>query len=335
MHENDADVDTSEPLPHDPPIWDNWLEIHDMSFLKTVRPAGPKLALLFNQQVELGRIIHDMLSNVFAPKRKSALKSKRWTTAALQQLNARLLAWHEALPSDMRWKKWFTNKDRLQPNVAVLHTLYHSTRICLNLPFITTIESHTLRDKPGAISSSITESIRICKSAAGDIVDVLDRFKGQHTLGNVPLILVQGAIVATNSVLVTSKTSDHSGSLFEDTPFPILDEALNEMSVSWTLASDARARFKRALNWRQPEQHAPTFPSEDIMERNIGDPLEMFRWPQTNESDLVHYGDQVQAVEFESPEQYSWEPMGFFGTDTASQSGLNNRKVVRICGHST
>ena len=103
-----------------PPIWDNWLVSHDMSFLKTIRPAGPKLTLLFNQQVELGRIIHDMLANVFAPKRKGAAKSKRWTTAALQQLNARLLSWHEALPADMRWKKWFTNRDRLQPNVAVL-----------------------------------------------------------------------------------------------------------------------------------------------------------------------------------------------------------------------
>ncbi|KAI0113096.1 fungal-specific transcription factor domain-containing protein [Daldinia grandis] len=120
MHENDADVDTSEPLPHDPPIWDDWLQSHNMSSLKTVRPAGPKLTLLFNQQVDLGRIIHDILSNVFSPKGKGFTKSKRWTTTVLQQLNARLLSWHEALPADMRWKKWFTNRDRLQPNVTVL-----------------------------------------------------------------------------------------------------------------------------------------------------------------------------------------------------------------------
>ncbi|KAI1416412.1 hypothetical protein F5Y13DRAFT_153883 [Hypoxylon sp. FL1857] len=61
-----------------------------------------------------------MLANVFAPKCKDAASSRRWTTTALQQLNARLLSWHEALPADMRWKKWFTNKDRLQTNVTVL-----------------------------------------------------------------------------------------------------------------------------------------------------------------------------------------------------------------------
>ncbi|XXG95528.1 hypothetical protein Hte_001792 [Hypoxylon texense] len=317
MHENDADVDTSEPLPQDPPVWDNWLISHGMDFLKTIRPAGPKLALLFNQQVELGRIIHDMLSNVFAPKRKNATKSKRWTTAILQQLNARLLAWHEALPGDMRWKKWFTNKDRLQPNVTVLHTLYHSTRICLNLPFITTIEPHTLHQEQTAISNSISECIKICKSSAEEIAGILERFKSQHTLGNAPVILVQGAIVAANAILITSRISGTSVSLMEDTPFPNLDEALNEMSVSWSLASDARVRLGKALDWQQPEQSAPVVPGGDAIGQNIGDPLEMFQWSETAGPDIIHFGDPLQEANFESPEQYSWEPMSFMSAEAS------------------
>ncbi|KAF9869953.1 transcription factor [Colletotrichum karsti] len=120
MYENDADVNLSEPLPHDPPVWENWLFSHDLGFLKTVRPAGPKLTLLFNQQIELARIIHDMLSTTFAPKKKNDSHARRWTEVSLNKLNARLVAWHEALPTNMRWKKWFTNKDNLQPNVAIL-----------------------------------------------------------------------------------------------------------------------------------------------------------------------------------------------------------------------
>ncbi|OTA59696.1 hypothetical protein K449DRAFT_385014 [Hypoxylon sp. EC38] len=315
MHENDADVDTSEPLPHNPPIWDNWLQTHDLSYMKTIRPAGPKLTLLFNQQVELGRIIHDMLANVFAPKRKGSANSKRWTTTALQQLNARLLSWHEALPADMRWKKWFTNKDRLQTNVTVLHTLYHSTRICLNIPFITTTKSNVTHEKASAISSSIAEAIKICKSSAEGIVDILERFKSQHTLGNTPLILVQGAIVATNAVVVTSRISEAPISLMEDTPFPILDEALNEMSVSWKLASEARERFRKALSLWQPEQHAPAAAGEHVWVHDINEPPDMFQWAQATGSEFIQYADSVQGADFESPEQYLWEPMGFINTE--------------------
>lgn len=110
----------------DPQIWEDWLRTHDLGFLGTDRAAAPNHTSLLHQQVELGRIIHDILSTTFVPKRNEQSKTRRWTNVLLNKLNARLVAWHEALPSEMRWKKWLTAKDNLLPDTAMLqyeHTI--------------------------------------------------------------------------------------------------------------------------------------------------------------------------------------------------------------------
>lgn len=153
MQDNDADVDISEPPPlvlpstlglacltvtnrDDSHTWEDWLMSHDLGFLETDRTAGPNLASLLHQQVELGRIIHDILATTFVPKRNEKSKARRWTNVLLNKLNARLVAWHEALPSDMRWKKWLTAKDNLLPEICMLQ--YDKPRVrsyCLMLTF--------------------------------------------------------------------------------------------------------------------------------------------------------------------------------------------------------
>lgn len=104
----------------DPRIWEDWLHAHDLGFLDTEKTPGPNITSLLLQQVELGRIIDDILCTTFVPKKNEQSKARRWTTVLLNKLNARLVAWHEALPNDMRWKKWLTAKDNLLADIAVL-----------------------------------------------------------------------------------------------------------------------------------------------------------------------------------------------------------------------
>ncbi|KAJ0124344.1 transcriptional regulatory protein [Diaporthe amygdali] len=265
---------------HDPSIWENWLLSHDLGFLETARPAGPSLSSLFHQQVELGRIIHDILSTTFAPRRKEGSKTRRWTKISLNKLNARLVAWHEALPNEMRWKKWLTAKDNLLPDVTVLHTLYHSTRICLNLPFLTstieremgtadTKQSHERKNESPAIRlSHLAESARICELSSESLVDILHRFRAQHTLGSAPILLVYGAIVATNAVLVNlrhqHKNTNEPPLQIKDTALPALDSYLQELSVPWALAGEARIKFQRTLSIWHRQNAAGQEPSGPI-----------------------------------------------------------------------
>ncbi|KAK2774479.1 transcription factor [Colletotrichum kahawae] len=364
MYENDADVNLSEPLPHDPPVWETWLFSHDLGFLKTVRPAGPKLTLLFNQQIELARIIHDMLSTTFAPRKKTDAHARRWTEVSLNKLNARLVAWHEALPTNMRWKKWFTNKDNLQVNVAILHTLYHSTRISLNLPFIASIGHmpSLSEDKPENEKNPLAQSFRVCRAGAEGIVDVLQRFKSEHTLGNAPLLFVGGCILAMNAILVTCRHMSNPSSLANDTLLPILDNALQDMAHSWSLAGEARLKFKSVLDAKirrsagpstEVEESAPGSRSASevpvpvpILHEELSTATAMtsvvtsapapgMTSPGTDvpiDPTLITPGDDspgnmgiaAQSAGLESPGQHVWEPMSVLDSEAAYWAGVGD-----------
>ncbi|KAL2878695.1 hypothetical protein SGCOL_005919 [Colletotrichum sp. CLE4] len=371
MYENDADVNISEPLPyvkkgiqyrllrallidrlnrHDPPIWENWLFSHDLDFLKTMRPAGPKLTLLFNQQIELARIVHDMLSQTFAPKKMKDPAARRWNEVSLNKLNARLVAWHEALPTNMRWKKWFTNKDILQPNVSILHMFYHSTRICLNLPFLASVRHIPSAADLGAnddnnpetsSSNPIIKSLRICQSSAQGIADVLQRFKCQHTLGNAPLIFVGATIVATNVVLVTTRRQGGAvPQLMKDTLLPVLDHALEEMSASYKLAEEARAKLQTALNTKDLHRHAEMGQQPEAISggaksetASVTEPEVLVIDPALSRPDIAPETTTTgpssgmttaEALGFMSPERQGWEPMSVLDGEVAFWGNLGN-----------
>lgn len=142
--------------------------------------------------------------------------------------------------------------------------LYHSTRICLNLPFlVSSIErgpsfseikqSSEDNSKPQAARVRyLAESAKICKLSSESLVDILHRFRAQHTLANSPIILVYAAIIAANAVLVTLRHQHRSTNepplQIKDTALPALDTYLQELSVPWALAGEARIKFQRALS---------------------------------------------------------------------------------------
>ena len=142
--------------------------------------------------------------------------------------------------------------------------LYHNTRICLNLPFLVsyiergpsfsdTKQSYGDDSKPQAARvRHLAESAKICKLSSESLVDILHRFRAQHTLTNSPIILLYAAIVATNAVLVTLRYQHRSTNepplQIKDTVLPALDTYLQELSVPWALAGEARIKFQRALS---------------------------------------------------------------------------------------
>lgn len=102
----------------------------------------------------------------------------------------------------------------------------------------------------------MSESLDTCTASVESMVSVLQRFRSQHSLGNVPVIFVHGAIVATNAVLIIAQRRSVAGQVpltLKDSCFPILDAALSEMTVSWELAGQARLRFRSALAHRQQQ----------------------------------------------------------------------------------
>ena len=100
-------------------LFSKWCVEQGLEYLRDPIPVIPKLTLVFNQQVELSRIIHDFLGQVFTPS-KDKSQGKRWTELSLSETNTKLARWRENLPSDMMFKKSDISADMLQPNVYSL-----------------------------------------------------------------------------------------------------------------------------------------------------------------------------------------------------------------------
>ncbi|EFQ25642.1 fungal specific transcription factor domain-containing protein [Colletotrichum graminicola M1.001] len=312
----------------DPPIWDNWLQAHGLGFLQTGQPGGPRLTPWFNQMLELGRIVHDMLSKTFAPKKMKDPSARRWNELSLSKLNARLVAWHEALPSEMRWKKWTTNKDVLQPHVACLHTFYHSTRICLNLPFITSVRQiPSVPDGEAEdLTNPIIKSFIICQSSAQRIVDVLQRFRAQHTLENTPLNFIGATILATNAVLATTRRQSSPPSLLKDTLLPFLDSALEELSSSWKLAGEARQKVRNALNLAQVRHPQSPVRTRQPDRATDGKDRACDQPPVVNPVEAQASADPP-LEKSSGPEETVLDPMGLLDSEAAYWGGYRNDMV--------
>jgi hypothetical protein len=223
------------------PVLESGLDLQDSSYFRDMKGA-PSSASVLNKEIELGRIIQDMLSQTLSPKRMAPGGSKRWAEISLNQLNARLCSWHNTLPGEMRWDRWGSSFDVVHPSIAALQygipiphyvntdntnsMLYHTARISLNRPFV----------NPNPESNSINQSLKICDVSADIIVSILRRFKARYQGGGTPIV--------------------------KDTNLPALDAALAELSHAWALAGQARKGLQDLLNkthaQRQEVQPTPS-----------------------------------------------------------------------------
>lgn len=229
---------------------------------------------------------------------------------------------------------------------------YHSTRICLNLPFLASVRHIPSTaelvdnddDTPETASNNpIIKSLRICQSSAQGIADVLQRFKSQHTLGNAPLIFVGATIVATNAVLVTTRRQRGGGGvpqLMKDTLLPVLDGALEDMSASYKLAEEARAKVRIALNTKEQHRHdaggqqpeilpvgvdgesaCGTEPVAVVVDPALSSPVDP---PVTTAAGPGSATVTTEVPGFMSPEQQGWQPLSVLDGETAFWGNLGN-----------
>jgi hypothetical protein len=249
------------------PVLESGLDLQDSSYFRDMKGA-PSSASVLNKEIELGRIIQDMLSQTLSPKRMAPGGSKRWAEISLNQLNARLCSWHNTLPGEMRWDRWGSSFDVVHPSIAALQygipiphyvntdntnsMLYHTARISLNRPFV----------NPNPESNSINQSLKICDVSADIIVSILRRFKAQHSLRNCPLVFVHGSIRAIDATLAMARYQGGGTPIVKDTNLPALDAALAELSHAWALAGQARKGLQDLLNkthaQRQEVQPTPS-----------------------------------------------------------------------------
>lgn len=95
----------------------NWLDKRGLELFKEAFPYKPRLALVFNQQTKLSKIIREGLSILYSPAQPRDITR---IEMALGGINAKLSQFKEDLPSDMRLREWSSLSELLLPHLAIL-----------------------------------------------------------------------------------------------------------------------------------------------------------------------------------------------------------------------
>ncbi|OAG39036.1 hypothetical protein AYO21_06756 [Fonsecaea monophora] len=202
--------------------------------------------LLLTKQAELGNIIKDIQLQVHC-KRKLHLLSEYCLQALYNKLNARLWSWYDSLPGDMRWSRWSSNLEEVEPSLANLHMIYHTARISLNRSLI----SADVHGTSSEYSKLVFDAFEACNGSVETIVGIFRRFSAQHTLKNAPLSFVHGAVTASEASLAMaacSRKGRHTQLSIQDTCLSAIDAALADMAHAWEMANNARHGLREGLS---------------------------------------------------------------------------------------
>ncbi|KAI1623221.1 fungal-specific transcription factor domain-containing protein [Exophiala viscosa] len=216
----------------------------DQSFVSTV---------LLVKQAELSNIIADMQRQILSTRRRLLYRPDHWYDALYNKLNARLWRWHDSLPGELRWNRWSSNLEMVDPSLSPLHMLFQTTRLILNKSILTRYKHKALSfQNPPDI---IMEALRLCDASIETIVGIIRRFGAQHSLQNAPFVFVHGAIVAADVTLSLSSWrradggGEHSPRIPDpDTVLPVLESTLADLSSAWSIAHDARNELRKVMD---------------------------------------------------------------------------------------
>jgi len=76
--------------------------------------------VLLVKQAELSNIIADMQRQILSTRRKVLHRPDHWYDALYNKLNAQLWRWHDSLPGELRWNRWSSNLEMVDPSLSPL-----------------------------------------------------------------------------------------------------------------------------------------------------------------------------------------------------------------------
>lgn len=103
-----SDVRGTERIPY-PPDWANLLDTYVAPGTSvTAFEDGPNLVNALIYRIELYRIVHDMITEVFENRRKNA--GGPVVAATIARIHVSLTRWLAGLPNKLNWNQWTLNQ---------------------------------------------------------------------------------------------------------------------------------------------------------------------------------------------------------------------------------
>ncbi|KAI1828320.1 fungal-specific transcription factor domain-containing protein [Xylaria intraflava] len=190
LYPQTSDVRGTERIPY-PPDWANLLDTYiapDTSI--TAFEDGVSLVNALIYRIELYRIVHNMITEIFENRRTNA--GRAVVAATVTRIHVSLTKWLAGLPSNLHWNQWTIGQ--LPQWVYHLHLLFHTVMTILHRPPIQLLkrpESNLDRD-----------DIEICYESLGAMLRLIRNFARFYSYGCLPLSFVQTLSTAAGTILM-------------------------------------------------------------------------------------------------------------------------------------
>ncbi|TGJ79843.1 hypothetical protein E0Z10_g8921 [Xylaria hypoxylon] len=242
-----SDVRGTERIPY-PPDWANLLDTYiapDTSV--TAFEDSPSLVNGLIYRIELYRIVHTMITEVFENRRTNA--GGTVVADTITRIHLSLTRWLAGLPSNLHWNQWTINQ--LPRWVYHLHLLFHTVMTILHRP------PSQLLQKPE--SSFDRDDIDICYESLGAMLRLLRSYGRFYSYKHLPLDFVQTLSTAAGTILMR-RHLDHLPWVDAETSrsLDLVIEAMEDIKDTWPCVKEI---LNSVLNARQTE--AATMPDVD------------------------------------------------------------------------
>ncbi|KAI1265112.1 fungal-specific transcription factor domain-containing protein [Xylariaceae sp. FL1019] len=238
-----SDVRGTVRIPY-PEDWQNLLDIYiKPNTSATAFEDGPCLVDALIYRIELYRIIHGMITEVFENHRTKA--DLTVVAATISRIHVSLTKWLAGLPTKLHWNQW--TMDQLPPYVYHLHMLFHTVMTILHRPPI----RHFQRPESAGLN---LDDIEICYESLGAILRLLRSYSRFYPYRNLPLNFVQTLSTVASTVLMRRHINDipwHDSDISRS--LDTIIQVMEEIKDTWPCVKDI---LNAVLKARQTEASA-------------------------------------------------------------------------------
>jgi hypothetical protein len=189
LYPHEADVRNTIRIPY-PPEWESLLDEYiSKGTSATAFEDGIRLVGCFVHQVELAKIFHTLIVDVFENRVRRGDPAGAAATA--HQVHTNLVRWHALLPQSLHWNQWTVGQ--VPYYVLHLHMLFHTCMIILHRP-----PRQHLDDEAVARS----EGVEVCYQSLSAILRLLKSYQRYYRFEWLPLTFVQTLSAAAEVVML-------------------------------------------------------------------------------------------------------------------------------------
>lgn len=279
LYPHGADVRNTIRIPY-PPSWESLLDSY-VSKGTSVAAFEDGVAMIgsFVHQVELAKIFHDMIVDVFENRRRESDATA--AIAKAQNIHDSLMKWLALLPQKLQWNQWSFGQS---PHYVLhLHMLFHTALIILHRP----PRQHL--DDEAVIKS---EGVEVCHQSLLAILRLISSYGRYYRFESLPLDFVH-TLSAAAEVIMMKRYMEKSSWEDKDISKPmeqILD-TMDIMQIVYPCMREIRDGIKESIKTEssksvsQEEDYNMDFDLMDLLQSGGGFPA-LYPEEMQNASDV-------------------------------------------------